>query len=332
MIPNNEDSGKALYPELSLVVPMYNEKEMIDLFFERISGYLKSTTDSYEIICINDGSKDETWQLLLAHQKKNSRIKAVSRSRNFGKEIALTAGLDLASGKAVIPLDCDLQDPPELIGTMVMKWREGFDVVLARRVDRSSDSAFKRATSSIFYKMMTKVSDITIPMNVGDFRLLDRKVVEALHGYKERSRFMKGIFASLGFKTITVDYTRPERAAGKTKWNYYKLYKLAIDGFVSFTTLPLLIWSYLGIFISFISFSYGFFLVLRTLLYGIDVPGYASLMVVVLFMSGIILISLGVIGEYLARIFIEVKGRPLYTIMEKAGFGPDQSDSSQKVQ
>lgn len=307
-------------PEISLVVPMYNEAEMISLFFERISICMKKVSDDYEIVCIDDGSRDETWALLLAQQSKNIRIRAIALSRNYGKEIALTAGLDHASGSAIIPLDCDLQDPPELIEKMVEKWREGFDVVLARRIDRSFDSALKRMTSNFFYKLIAKISDINIPANVGDFRLIDRRALEALKGFRERSRFMKGIFALLGFREATIDYIRPKRAAGQTKWNYFKLYKLAIDGFVSFTSLPLLIWSYIGLLAASFAFLYALFLFIRTLLYGIDVPGYASLMVVVLFMSGVILIGLGVIGEYLARIFVEVKQHPLYLIMDKVGF------------
>jgi len=306
--------------EISLVVPMYNEEEMLDIFFDRISECMKKVTSNYEIVCVNDGSKDKTWELLLEHQENNRHIKAIALSRNYGKEIALTAGLNHSTGQAVIPLDCDLQDPPELIEKMVSMWRDGVDVVLARRTDRTSDTYFKRLTSNIFYKIITKISDIKIPANVGDFRLLDRKVVTALGGFEERTRFMKGIFASLGFKEAVIEYARPERAAGKTKWNYFKLYKLALEGIVSFTSFPLLIWSYIGAMSAFLAFGYGSFLIIRTLVFGIDVPGYASLMVVVLMMSGLILISLGVIGEYLSRIFIEVKRRPLYLIMEKSGF------------
>lgn len=323
---HSRSEGKEEYPELSLVVPMFNEAEMLDIFFERISRCIEKITNSYEIICVNDGSIDETWNLLLRHQEKNKKIKSINLSRNYGKEIALTAGIDNASGCAVIPIDCDLQDPPELIEKMVEMWRKGFDVVLARRADRTSDTFMKRITSNIFYRFITKVSDTKIPANVGDFRLLDRKVVVAFSGFKERTRFLKGIFASLGFNETTIDYARPERAAGETKWNYRKLYKFAIEGIVSFTSFPLLVWSYIGALVAIFAFTYGFFLLIRTLIYGIDVPGYASLMVVVLFMSGLILLSLGVIGEYLSRIFIEVKGRPLYIIMEKNGFNDSASD------
>lgn len=306
--------------EISIVVPMYNEEDMLDIFFNRISECMKKVTDDYEIVCVNDGSRDKTWELLLVHQKKNRHIKALSLSRNYGKEIALTAGLNCSRGKAVIPLDCDLQDPPELIEKMVKMWRDGFDVVLARRAGRTSDTCLKRFTSNLFYKIISKISDVKIPANVGDFRLLDRKVVIAIGDFEERTRFMKGIFASLGFKEAVIDYDRPERAAGSTKWNYFKLYRLAIEGIVSFTSFPLLIWSYIGAISAVMAFAYGLYLIIRTLIFGIDVPGYASLMVVFLFMSGLILISLGVIGEYLSRIFIEVKRRPLYFIMEKIGF------------
>ena len=245
-------------------------------------------------------------------------------SKNYGKEIALTAGLDHASGNAAIPIDCDLQDPIEVIPTLIEKWEEGYDVVLARRIDRTSDSFFKRFTSNIFYKLIDKISDIHIPSNVGDFRLIDRKVVCALSQFREKSRFMKGLFASLGFKETTIDYIRAPRAAGNTKWNYWKLYKLALEGIISFTSLPLKIWSYVGATVALGAFIYGFYLIFKTLILGVDTPGYASLMVVLLFMSGLILLCLGVVGEYLARIFIEIKGRPMYIIMDKIGFGADE--------
>jgi len=307
-------------PEISLVAPMYNEEEVVDVFFAEVERCLVNTNISYEIICVNDGSNDKTLLKLKAHADLDKRIKIVNLSRNFGKEIALTAGIDHATGDAAIPIDCDLQDPPKLIVDMHRKWKEGYDVVLAKRIDRSSDSIIKRITSSLFYTLIDKISDIHIPSNVGDFRLIDRKVINVLKNFPERSRFMKGLFASLGFKEFVLEYTRPERAAGTTKWNYIKLYRLALEGIISFTSFPLKIWSYIGALSALGAFLYGGYLIAKTIILGVDTPGYASLMVVVLFMSGLILLCLGVIGEYLARIFTEVKQRPIYIVMDTVGF------------
>lgn len=305
---------------LSIVCPVYNEEAMVKLFISEVDKVLAQTSLNYEYVFVNDGSTDNTVEILKKLCKEDSKVRLVNLSRNFGKELALTAGIDFASGDAVVPMDCDLQDPPELLIDMLEKWRSGFQVVLAKRIDRSSDSYLKRTTSNLFYKLIKSISDVHIPENVGDFRLLDRSVVEVLRTFKERSRFMKGIFASLGFKSCTVEYVRPVRAAGKTSWNYLSLFKLALEGVISFTSVPLKIWSYIGSMVSLFSFGYGFFLLIRTLFYGVDVPGYASLMVVLLFMSGLILLSLGIIGEYLARIFLEVKQRPAYIVMETIGF------------
>ena len=309
---------------ISIVAPMYNEQELLSIFFDAIEQCFSNIDYDYEVVCVNDGSSDNTYDLLKRRAERNARIKIVNLSKNYGKEIALTAGLDHASGNAAIPIDCDLQDPIEVIPTLIEKWEEGYDVVLARRIDRTSDSFFKRFTSNIFYKLIDKISDIHIPSNVGDFRLIDRKVVCALSQFREKSRFMKGLFASLGFKETTIDYIRAPRAAGNTKWNYWKLYKLALEGIISFTSLPLKIWSYVGATVALGAFIYGFYLIFKTLILGVDTPGYASLMVVLLFMSGLILLCLGVVGEYLARIFIEIKGRPMYIIMDKIGFGADE--------
>lgn len=311
--------------KISLVAPMYNESEVIDMFFNAVEGCFSRIDYDYEVICVNDGSIDSTYESLKIISEQNSRVKIVNLSKNYGKEIALTAGLDHVSGDAAIPIDCDLQDPIEIIPQLIEKWKEGFDVVLARRVDRSSDSFLKRCTSSLFYKLIDKVSDVHIPSNVGDFRLMDKKVVFALSQYREKSRFMKGLLASLGFKETVVDYVRAPRAAGETKWNYWKLYKLALEGIISFTSLPLKIWSYIGATVALGAFVFGIYLIFKTLILGIDTPGYASLMVVLLFMSGLILLCLGVIGEYLARIFIESKKRPIYLVMDKVGFDSDEN-------
>ncbi len=305
---------------------MFNEEEVVDIFFDAIRKEFSTLDAEYEIVCINDGSSDSTIDKLKLAAKSDVRIKVVNLSRNYGKETALTAGLDYCTGDAAIPIDCDLQDPPELIGKMITEWQRGADMVLAKRVDRKSDSAVKRVTSSLFYRLIDKISDISIPNNVGDFRLLDRKVVDALKTYRERTRFMKGLFASLGFKQVTIEYTRPERVAGTTKWNYVQLYKLALEGIISFTSLPLKIWSYVGGAISMLTFIYGIYLIIKTLIFGIDTPGYASLMVVTLFIGGLILMCLGIIGEYLSRIFIEVKQRPLYLVQDTDNF--ESSDKS----
>lgn len=312
-------SSKVNNPTLSLVVPMYNESEVLDIFFERVPKVLAETGETYEIICINDGSRDDTLQKLIQANEKDDRIKVIELSRNFGKEIALTAGIDMASGDAVIPIDADLQDPPELIPEMLAKWREGYDMVLAIRNDRQSDSVLKRNSARWFYSIMQKLGEVPIPANGGDFRLMDRQVVEALKQVPERTRFMKGLFAWLGFKTTAVYFAREARAAGTTSWHYWKLWNFALEGIISFSTKPLKIWSYLGILTSFGAAVYLAIIVLRTLVLGVDVPGYASLMAVILFFFGLNMLSMGVIGEYLSRIFMEVKRRPLYLVRKTYG-------------
>lgn len=306
--------------QLSIVVPLYNEEKNIDYLFEHLTSALNRITSSYEIVCVNDGSKDNTLECLIEQNRCYPAIKVVNLSRNFGKEIALTAGIDYASGAAVIPIDADLQDPPELIAELVAKWREGYDVVYATRLTRQGETWLKRFTADAFYKMIGKMSYVNIPPNTGDFRLLDRKVVEALKQLPERTRFMKGLFAWVGFKQTSVLFERQPRFQGTTSWNYWKLWNFALDGIASFSFIPLKVWSYLGLSVSFVSLLYASFLIIRTLIFGIDVPGYASLMVAILFLGGIQLITLGIIGEYLGRVYEEVKGRPLYVVRECYGF------------
>lgn len=306
-------------PELSLVAPMYNESEVIDAFFNAVIPILNELAPHWEIVCVNDGSRDDTLAKLKGWHTREPRIKILNFSRNFGKEAGTTAGIDYTTGKAVIPIDADLQDPPELIRAMVTKWREGFKVVLATRSDRREDDWFKRHSALTFYRLISAMSEVSIPQNTGDYRLMDRQVVEALKKLPERTRFMKGIFAWLGFSTTTIYFERPQRFAGTTSWNFWKLWKLALDGIFSFTTLPLQVWTYLGAGISLLTFVYGSFLILRTLLIGTTVPGYASTMVAILFLGGIQLVSLGVIGEYVGRIYREVKGRPIYIVEETIG-------------
>jgi glycosyltransferase involved in cell wall biosynthesis len=298
---------------------MYNEEASAQIFFDAIIPIVEGVTADYEIVCVNDGSQDGTYKILCQANTANPRIKVVDLSRNFGKELAMTAGIDYSSGAAVIPIDADLQDPPDLIVDMVAKWREGHDMVLAVRADRSSDTKLKRVSARLFYKLLRRFSETPIPENVGDFRLMDRRVVEALSQFPERTRFMKGIFASLGFKQTTISYTRPARAAGTTSWRLLPLWNFALDGIVSFTTLPLKIWSYIGFACALFAIGYLIILVGRTLIFGVDVPGYASLLSVMLFFNGLIMIGMGILGEYLARVFIEVKRRPLYLVRETLG-------------
>ncbi|HSF95385.1 MAG TPA: glycosyltransferase family 2 protein [Thermohalobaculum sp.] len=305
--------------EISIVVPMLNETAVLDRFFERLVPVLEGITAHWEILCVDDGSTDGTFQRLEAFRASEPRIRLIGLSRNFGKENALSAGLDFAAGLAVIPMDADLQDPPELVPQMVAKWREGFDVVLAKRMTREGEGWAKRTTAQMFYRLIGRLSQVDIPENVGDFRLMDRRVVEALANLPERSRFMKGVFAWLGFRQAVIDYAREPRAAGEVKQNWGRLFALAVDGIVSFSAAPLKVWSYLGFAVALFAGLYGAFIILRTLVLGVDVPGYPSLLVVVLFMNGLVLIGLGVIGEYLARIFIEVKRRPVYVISAHAG-------------
>ena len=309
-------------PILSIVVPLFNEAENLDSLFSRVAEVCDRLQVSYEIICVDDGSQDCTVQEVLTYRQQNPAIKLVVLSRNFGKEIALTAGLDAAGGAAIVPIDADLQDPPELIESLMERWREGYDVVLATRRTRRGESWLKRLTARGFYKTIARLSPIPIPFNTGDFRLMDRKVLQVVQKMPERARFMKGMFAWVGFRTTQIYYDRPSRYRGQSRWNYWKLWNFAVDGIASFSTIPLKIWSYLGLVVSLLAFSYGLFLVGRTILLGADVPGYASIMVAVLFLGGIQLVSLGVLGEYLARIYEEVKGRPLYVVRDVYGL-PD---------
>ncbi|MGB7084769.1 MAG: glycosyltransferase family 2 protein [Phormidesmis sp.] len=305
--------------EISIVVPLYCEASNIDHLFRRLETVLERLAFSYEIVCVDDGSSDDTVQGLIAHRQRNNRVKVVALSRNFGKELALTAGIDYACGAAVVPIDADLQDPPELIEALVAKWREGYDVVYARRRSRQGETWLKRATANSFYRVMERMSNVPIPRDTGDFRLLDRRVVEVMKQLPERTRFMKGLFAWVGYRQTEVTYDREPRFSGETKWNYWRLWNFAIDGIVSFSVAPLRIWSYIGIIFAVLSFLYGSFLLLRTVILGIDVPGYASLMVAVLFLGGVQMISLGILGEYLGRVYAEVKGRPLYLVRDTFG-------------
>lgn len=300
---------------ISLVVPFYNESEVIDAFFREVSPVLRNIADAdYEIVCVNDGSTDSTLDHLLAACAANPRIKVIDLSRNFGKEAAMTAGIDAAMGEAVIPFDADLQDPPEAIPAMVEKWREGFDVVLAKRAERQTDTYAKRSSAALFYRVHNAISDIQIPANAGDFRLMSRPAVDALKQLPENRRFMKGLFAWIGFRTAEIEYSRRPRAAGKTKFSGWKLWNFAIEGMTSFSTLPLRIWTYIGGVTAAFAMLYSAYLILRTLIRGVDIPGYASIITAVLFLGGVQLIGIGVIGEYIGRMYVETKRRPIYII------------------
>ena len=306
---------------LSLIVPLYNEEDVIGAFAAAVLPVLDSVPGVvWEIIFVDDGSRDGTLSRLLDLAAAESRFRVVELSRNFGKEAAMTAGLGAAQGEALVLINVDLQDPPELIPSMVAAWREGADVVLGRRTDRSTDSAMKRASASLFYKFNRHISNIDIPKNVGDFRLMDRTVVEALKRLPERQRFMKGLFAWLGFKTVAIDYVRTPRAAGKSKFSGFKLWNFALEGFTSFSSAPLKVWTYLGTLGAVVALLYAMFIMVRTLVFGNQVPGYASIFVAVTFFGSVQLISIGVLGEYIGRIYMETKQRPVYLVRKFHNF------------
>ena len=305
---------------LSLVVPFYNEEVTVQRFAHAVLPVLDTVPDtSWEIICVDDGSTDGTLLRLLALAQADARFCVLEFSRNFGKEAALTAGIDAAHGAAVIPIDADLQDPPALISDMVAAWREGAEVVLGRRTDRSTDGILKCKTAAWFYQLHNQLSKTKIPENVGDFRLMDRIVVNALKRLPERQRFMKGIFAWVGFRTVTLDYARAPRAAGESKFSGFALWNFALEGFTSFSTVPLKIWTYLGAASAVVTFFYAFYIIVRTIVSGNQVPGYASLFVAVLFFGSVQLISVGLLGEYIGRIYMETKQRPSYLIRKTYG-------------
>ena len=303
-------------PYLSLVVPVFNEEGVIDAFCARVIPTLEQISPDWEIVFVNDGSRDGTVAAVARQHQAEPRIALVSLSRNFGKEIAMTAGLDAARGEAVVIIDVDLQDPPEVIPELVAKWREGNDVVFARRLEREGETFLKRLTAYGFYRALNAIADRPIPADVGDFRLMSRRAVDALLRLRERHRFMKGLYSWIGFRQAEVPYVRAPRAAGTSKFNYWRLWNFSIEGFTSFSIRPLQAASYFGFAIAVLSVIYGTFMIIRTLLYGNPVAGYPSLLVVVLFLGGVQLISLGVIGEYLGRVFNETKQRPLYLVAD----------------
>lgn len=303
--------------KISILIPAYNEQEVLQHLYERL-GKLADNVDNYsfEFLFVNDGSRDRTLEIIMSFAAKDPRVAYVNLSRNFGKEIAMIAGLDHVTGDATVIIDADLQDPPELIPKMIKYWENGFDDVYARRNSRAGETWFKKATSELFYRLLKKSTTVPIQQDTGDFRLLDRRCVDALRQFRESQRYTKGMFSWIGFKKKEITYDRDPRIAGETKWNYLKLVNLAIDGITSFTTAPLRIASILGILVSFAAFIYIVYLVVRTTAYGSDLAGYPSMMAVILFLGGVQLLSLGVIGEYIGRIFNETKQRPLYFVEE----------------
>ena len=316
-------------PLISLIVPVKDEEEAIDGFVTRVSAVLNAlrTPDGadvgWEILFVDDGSQDATLAAIMAANLRDPRVIGLSLSRNFGKEAALSAGLDNVRGRTVVPIDVDLQDPPEVIGAMLDQWREGYEVVYGVRRNRMTDSLPKRLTADLYYRAHNWLSEDKIPEHAGDFRLLDRKVVEVIRAMPERNRFMKGLFAWGGFRQTAVEYDRAERAVGTTKFNYLKLWRLAIDGLTSASTAPLRVWSYMGAVIAVGALAYALYLIARTILYGVDVAGYASMMVAVLFLGGVQLLSLGILGEYVGRILVEAKQRPIYVVRLRIG-GADE--------
>ena len=309
-------------PVLSLIVPVKDEEEALQDFFATmppILDALPSVGGEWEILFIDDGSTDATLEGIRRARDKDARIKVASLSRNFGKEAALTAGLDLAGGQAVIPFDVDMQDPPDVITQMVEKWRQGFEIVYGIRQNRDSDSWAKRTTANLFYRVHNTLADDRIPENVGDFRLMDRVVVDAIRRLPERNRVMKALFSWSGFRSIGIPYSRVQRQAGATKFNFWKLWLLAVDSITSSSTVPLRIWSYIGVAVALAAIVYGGGIFVYAILGGIDVPGYASIIVTLLFLNGLQMISLGILGEYVGRILIETKERPLYVVRFREG-------------
>lgn len=302
---------------ISLVVPVFNEEDAIPIFYKKVREFEGITQHSVEIVFVNDGSVDSTEFIINSIATNDDKVKALNLTRNFGKEAALFAGLDNVTGDAIIPIDVDLQDPIEVIPDLIEKWMSGYEVVLAKRVDRSTDGRLKRKSAELFYKLHNKISKPIIEENVGDFRLMSREVVENIKQMPETGLFMKGILSWVGGKCAVIEYSREKRIAGNSKFNGWKLWNLALDGITSFSTFPLRIWSYLGFFIATIAFFYGAWMIIDTLIWGNSVQGYPSLLACILFLGGVQLIGVGILGEYVGRILLESKRRPRYLIKKE---------------
>ena len=313
---------EATLPLLSVVIPMHNEAANLAPLFARLDTALAGIGMDVEYVCVDDGSADDTLARLRERTAADPRLRVVGLSRNFGKEIAVAAGLRFARGDAVVLIDADLQHPPELIATFVARWREGYKMVYAQRTDRRTESKRKRWAAGLFYRLFDQIGDVSLPEGAGDFRLLDRAVVDVFNRLGERTRFNKGLYAWVGFRQTGVPYEVAERHAGRSGWSFLRLYRLALDGIVAFTTVPLRIWSLAGVIISLGSIAYGVYFLIKTLILGIDVPGFPSLIVAITLFSGIQLTSLGIIGEYVALMVAEVKRRPLFVVSETHGFPP----------
>lgn len=307
-------------PIISVVVPVYNEEAVVFESYKRLKGVMESLNEPYELVFVNDGSRDETPAIIRCICQSDSTVHLIDFARNFGHQIAITAGMDYASGEAVVVIDADLQDPPEVIPMMVAKWREGFDVVYGQRAERKGETLFKRFTSAAFYRVLQKLTDVDIPVDTGDFRLIDRKVCDALKGIRERNRYIRGIISWLGFKQTGVEFVRDKRFAGETKYPLKKMLRFAFDGITSFSVKPLKLSSYVGGIVSFAGFVYLLVVVYQKLFTAQTVTGWASMMAVTLFFNGIVLMMLGIIGEYIGRIYDEAKGRPLYVVRETLHF------------
>ncbi|HOL91888.1 MAG TPA: glycosyltransferase family 2 protein [Clostridiales bacterium] len=311
------NSDRTVY---SVIVPLYNEEAVVQDSYKRIREVMDTTGESYEIIFINDGSKDSTYQKVREILKKDKNVKLISFSRNFGHQSAITAGMDYCTGQAVIVIDADLQDPPEVMLKMIEKWKEGYEVVYGKRIKRKGETLFKKATAKIFYRILSKTTDVEIPIDTGDFRLIDRKVCDALKAMPERNRYVRGLISWLGFRQTGVEFVREKRLAGETKYSMKKMFKLAWDGITAFSNAPLKLATYIGVSISAVSFLYLLVVICQKLFTDTTVQGWASLVAISLFFNGVILIVLGIIGEYIRRIYDEAKGRPIYIISEKIGF------------
>ena len=317
---NSETRGPAPRPAISVIVPIFNEEAVISEFYRRMTAVFESIAEQWEMVCVNDGSRDASLSMLLALREQDARIKIVDFSRNFGQQLAITAGMDYAQGDAVVIIDADLQDPPELIEDMIAKWREGYEVVYAVRADRRGESRFKMWTASAFYRLLHRITDVEIPVNTGEFRLMDRQVVLAMRRLREQHRFMRGLSSWVGFRQIGIEYQRAERFAGDTKYSLSKMLRLTLDAITSFSYIPLRLSTYFGFFLALLSLL-GIIVTMVLRLSGNNAfIGQASTLVAVLFLGGIQLIFLGIIGEYLARIYDDVKARPLYIVSRAHGF------------
>lgn len=325
--PATQHRRKTPGPLLSVVIPFYNEGAGVDALFRRLIPVLEGLDIAWEVVCVNDGSRDDTLARLLAVHAREPRVGVVELSRNFGKELALSAGLAYAEGDAVVPMDADLQHPPELLAELIAKWREGFDVVIAVRDHRTGQSFGHQVSARIFYWLFDHMSEVKLPREAGDFRLMDRRVVDIINRMPERTRFMKGIFAWIGFRQTSIPYHQGERAAGISHWGFLKLLRLSLDGLTAFSTFPLRVGGVIGLLVSALAFFYGMYRVVRTLIWGADIPGYESLIVTILFLGGIQLLALGVIGDYLGRVFAEVKGRPLFIVRAAYGWEPEEEEA-----